>query len=260
MRDPYSKYSSPLYPGKPDHANSMKSREFKFRQFAVSQAEAGMKVCTDATLFGAMAPVRAGERVCDIGTGTGLLALMVAQLGAGRVTAVELIAEVAREAADNVRASPWADRIEVVQADIKAHAAERHDRFDLVISNPPFFQRHSASDDRMRHVARHADQLSYSELLDAATSLMAETGRFYVLLPGHAADDFSDLAARAGLHLAQRTDIRGYQRNRPNVAALQYAFTAAEPCRELLTIYQADREYSTQAARWLRPFLLRFAD
>ena len=97
-----------------------------------------MKICTDAVLFGAMAPVNQGDRVLDIGTGTGVLALMATQLGAAKVTAVELTQEAYQEADINFKNSPWAKRLEVVHQDIQSFALTADLQYDLIISNPPY--------------------------------------------------------------------------------------------------------------------------
>ncbi|MET0103130.1 MAG: methyltransferase [Sedimenticola sp.] len=219
-----------------------------------------MRVCTDATLFGAMAPIRGGERVLDIGAGTGLLALMVAQLGAAGVTAVELTEEACSEARFNFSQSPWSGKLEAVHQDIRAFARHCRERYDLVISNPPFFDSHSKSAEAGRNVARHTDQLPYGELIVAVERLLGDDGIFYLLIPSHAVERFAELAVVEGLHLFRRIDYRGYLHNRPKVSALTFSRRPGGYESEILTIYREGREYSDESARYLSPFLLRFAD
>ena len=219
-----------------------------------------MKVCTDATLFGAMAPVMSGEKVLDIGTGTGLLALMAAQLGAGSVTAVELNREAYEEARSNFRNSPWNVHLQAVHADIRKYAATCNESFDLIISNPPFFQRHSKSSDDLRKLARHTDELAYPELLACAAKLLSDDGRLYLLLPVMAVAQIREEAGKSGLFLSRRINLKGYARNRAKVAALLFSRTELKYEEKELTIYRAEREYSKESERFLAPFLLRFAD
>lgn len=219
-----------------------------------------MKICTDATLFGAMAPLSGGEKVLDIGTGTGLLALMAAQLGAAHVTGVELSPAAAEEARDNFADSPWAERLTLYRGSIQAFTAECVERFDLIISNPPFFQDHSKTADPDRRQARHTDHLNYSELAECASALLAEDGLLYLLLPIHAVEDFKSIARAYELHLTLRTDLRSQAQHQPKVSTLTFSQLAGPVCHKTLTIYQSERVYTQASQAYLTPFLLRFAD
>ena len=219
-----------------------------------------MKVCTDATLFGAMAPVKPGMRVLDIGTGTGLLALMVAQLGAASITGVEIDQGAGEEAGFNFENSPWRDSLQIVKSPIQDYTNPNECRFDLILSNPPFFQNHSKTLEPQRRRVRHTDLLSYSVLISCVERLLADQGLCYLLLPIHAKETFRQLALEeAGLHLIAETAIRGHTHNRPKVAALTFCRESRPIRANLLTLYSADRVYSAESATYLKPFLLRFA-
>lgn len=218
-----------------------------------------MKVCTDATLFGAMAPVNGGERVLDIGTGTGLLALMVAQLGASHVTGVELTSAAFEEARINFGNSPWSKRLNAVHGSIQQFAGNTPNRYDLIISNPPFFHHHSRSSDHTRRQARHADLLPFPDLITSADRLLEDNGLFYLLLPNHAAPRFSSMAHGRGLHLVGQTDLRGHDHNQAKVSALTFSRKGQSLSLRLLTIYQSERAYAKESEHYLSPFLLRFA-
>jgi len=231
---------------------------FRFQQFAVRQTDSAMKVCTDATLFGAMAPLRGGERVLDIGTGTGLLALMAMQLGAARVTGVELNAQACAEAHHNFRHSPWAEDLTAVHAAIQDFSRERTQHYDLILCNPPFFTDHSKSGDPLRSQARHTDPLPHAELIACMARLLTGDGRCYLLLPSHGVARITDQAAYHGLHLRARTDLRGHARVPAKVSAITLERQPGPVRTGLMTLYRAPREYTQESTRYLAPFLLRF--
>ncbi|MEN8168387.1 MAG: 50S ribosomal protein L11 methyltransferase [Pseudomonadota bacterium] len=232
---------------------------FRFQQFSVHQEKSAMKVCTDATLFAAMAPVKGGEQVLDIGTGTGLLALIAAQLGASHVTGVELTEEDFDEARINFFNSPWSERLIALHGSIQHFSGNTLNRYDLIISNPPFFHNPSKASDKLRRQARHADLLPFPELIECVDRLLGACGLFYLLLPCHAVAGFSGMALERGLHLIAQTDLRGHSHNQAKVSALTFS-RQMQPFRfRLLTIYQSDRVYSKVSEHYLSPFLLRFA-
>ena len=232
---------------------------FRFQQFSVIQKQSAMKVCTDAVLFAAMAPVNKGDRVLDIGAGTGVLSLMVAQLGAKQVTAVELTQASYEEAQINFGNSPWADRLEAVHQDIQGFASSIGHQYDLVICNPPFFENHSKTTDSLRKVARHNDELPFADLIKSADQLLSRQGLFYLLLPVHAVEKFVEAALVAGFYLSKQTDFRGYSHNNAKVSALTFSRTDLVFSRTLMTIYQSHRLYSQDSEYYLSAFLLRFS-
>lgn len=233
---------------------------FRFQQFSVVQKNSGMKICTDAVLFGAMAPIKSGDIVLDIGAGTGVLALMAAQRGAAQITAVELTHEAYHEAKFNFANSPWPERLEALHQDIQSFARKAAQHYDLIISNPPFFENHSKTSDTLRNTARHTDQLPFADLITVADQLLSQQGLFYVLIPISAAAKFSDHASDAGFYLIKKTDFRGYAHNDAKVSALTFSRTATTNYAEqLLTIYQSQGIYSHESETWLNSFLLRFA-
>ena len=155
---------------------------FRFKQFAVRQDRCPMKVGTDGVLLGAWAEVRPGDRrMLDVGTGTGLIALMLAQRSAAWITAVDIDVECATQAAENFAASPWADRLDAVSV-----AVQRYDpveKFDLIVSNPPYYVDSLLSPDEGRNTARHAAGLPFGELAAAVVRLLSPGGRFALVLP-----------------------------------------------------------------------------
>lgn len=147
-----------------------------------------MKVTTDGCLFGAWAAERIGRQelgvgnILDIGTGTGLLALMFAQKNQNAfIDAIEIDKDAAEQAAENIAASPWSDRINIIHADARNYFFSH--QYDIIISNPPFYENELKADDKKRNIAQHGDELSLTELLLVIKNNLSPLGSFYLLLP-----------------------------------------------------------------------------
>lgn len=184
----------------------MREPDFKFRQFSIWQDRCPMKVGTDGVLLGAWADVSSSRRILDIGTGTGLIALMAAQRNpSAMITAVEIDENSAGQAAENAAMSPWHDRISVIHSDILHFSSD--EQFDTILCNPPFFRNSLRCPETGRNNARHCDTLSFDSLLNKASSLLSEDGEFSVILPSDSASAFTGTAASAGLQMHRMTDV-----------------------------------------------------
>jgi tRNA1Val (adenine37-N6)-methyltransferase len=185
---------------------------FQFRQFRVEQDHCAMKVCTDACLFGAFVARQIGSakipagRILDIGAGTGLLSLMLAQKTAARITALEIDPAAYGQALDNFQRSPWSARVEVKHEDATGfHSSEP---YDFIISNPPFFEGDLKSGDHVKDAAKHEQSLTLEQLVDTIGRNLSMHGNFAVLLPPRRLDYFLDLASRSGYFLREELLIR----------------------------------------------------
>lgn len=236
---------------------------FRFKEFAIEQEHSPMKVGTDGVLLGAWVGIDPGvRRVLDIGTGTGVIALMLAQrtqrLPGVRITGID-IGDVA-EARRNAEASPWGDRLRMVQGPVQRFDAS--DPFDLIVSNPPFYVGSLPSPDAGRTRVRHADELPFGELHDAVLRLLAPGGRFALVLPPPEAALF--LAAAPGLAVVRRTEVRSTPKRGVRRLLLECVRrtglpAGAEPECDLLTIGTgAHEEYTEEYRRLTRDFYLKF--
>ena len=179
---------------------------FSFKQFTIRHDRCAMKVGTDGVLLGAWTNVNHSHRLLDIGTGTGLIALMLAQrCPQAHITAIEIDAEAAGQALENVQLSPWADRVEVILQDICAFSTEM--RFDTIVSNPPYFIDSLKCPDNQRNTARHTDTLDAGRLLSSVSRLLSDNGQFSIILPAEQKDLLIQAASIHGLYLSRQTAV-----------------------------------------------------
>lgn len=190
---------------------------FQFKQFKVNQANAAMKVTTDACLFGAWAAAIISGRekmenidysVLDIGAGTGLLSLMIAQQSKGKINSIELDSAAAIEAESNYAASPWPHRLYVYLGDVRDDASIFHKTYNAIISNPPFYENELVANDPRRNQAHHDQGLRLPELLEIIADLLDTGARFYLLLPYKRLSEIDVLLTKYELVLTKRVLVR----------------------------------------------------
>lgn len=219
---------------------------FTFKQFFVAHDRCAMKVGTDGILLGAWVPVANVQRVLDIGTGSGLVALMLAQRtgGLAQIDAVELDVQAAQQAQENVKASPWVHCVNVHPADIRDWAAAQTMRYQLIVSNPPYFQPGVACGNEQREQARYTTSLDHADLLACAAQLITEEGFFCVVLPEQIGQQFIAKAMDQGWHCRFRTDVADNEMRPPHRVLLGLSPKPGECFTERLVIRSGDREYS----------------
>ncbi|KIO43148.1 tRNA1(Val) (adenine(37)-N6)-methyltransferase [Sanguibacteroides justesenii] len=162
---------------------------FQFKQFIVRQEKCAMKVGTDGVLLGAWADIRDKKHILDIGTGSGLIALMAAQRNPKtKIHAIEIDPEAYSQAKENITSSPWADRIELFLGAIQQFSPENG--YDAILCNPPFFIRSTPTPSLERTLARHCTTLSHEDLFIAVQKLLLPGGSFHVILPVTEAESF----------------------------------------------------------------------
>ena len=236
----------------------LRGNGFTFKRFFIAHDRCAMKVGTDSILLGAWAPVAQATRVLDIGSGSGLLALMLAQRTADKVEidAVELDGEAAAQAAENVAGSPWPQRIHIHQADILTWAARQEQRYPLIVSNPPYYTPGPACATSARDKARATHTLNHESLLQSAEMLIGEEGFFCLVLPEEEGNRFVSMAQARGWHLRFRNDVAENSTRLPHRVLLGFSPAVGELLQERMVIRGPDQRYSPAFCSLTQDFYL----
>jgi tRNA1Val (adenine37-N6)-methyltransferase len=184
---------------------------FKFKQFSVQQDRCAMKIGTDAVLLGAWCPIDNNPfSVLDIGAGTGILSLMLAQRSnAEQIDSIEIDEEAYEQCVENFENSTWSDRLFCFHAGLDEFVDEPEDEYDIIISNPPFYSEDYKTDSSQRNLARFQDALPFEDLIEATDLLLSENGIFAVIIPYKEEERFIDLCAEVELFPVKVTRIKG---------------------------------------------------
>jgi tRNA1Val (adenine37-N6)-methyltransferase len=185
--------------------------KFQFKQFSVEQDRCAMKIGTDGVLLGAWTPIENNPfSILDIGTGTGIIALMLAQrCGAQQIDALEIDEDAYEQATDNFENSPWNDRLFCFHAGLDEFVEEPEDEYDLIVSNPPFYSEDYKSENEQRDLARFQDAMPFEELIEAADLLLSENGIFSVIIPFKEEEKFMTIAKEYELYPVKITHVKG---------------------------------------------------
>lgn len=220
-----------------------------------------MKVGTDGVLLGAWVETTSVQRVLDVGTGTGLIALMLAQrIALAEITAVEIDIEAAGQARENAAASPWGDRIQILAQSVQEHTTSlATPTYDLIISNPPFFSGGVFSNQERRAEVRHTVKLPHSDLLRAAQKLLQPSGRLAVILPYLEGLRFQELASQYHLYPWRITEVHTRKEKPVERLLLEFGQEERPSANEKLVIHEAGENNWTEAYRNItRDFYLDF--
>ncbi len=185
--------------------------KFQFKQFTVEQDRCAMKIGTDGVLLGAWAPIEHNPfSILDIGTGTGIIALMLAQRSvAEQIDALEIDENAYEQATDNFENSPWNERLFCFHAGLDEFMEEPEDEYDLIVSNPPFYSEDYKTNDEQRDLARFQDALPFEDLIEAADLLLSENGILAVIIPSKEEERFLAIANEFELYPTKITHMKG---------------------------------------------------
>lgn len=236
----------------------MPNNWFQFKQFRVEQARAAFKVGTDGSILGAWAPVENAQLILDIGTGTGLIALMMAQRNPNaKIIAIEPDEDSFREATMNFSQSHWKDRLECVRDTLQAYVNTTPAKFDLIVSNPPFFSQSMVGSVARINNARHETTLNISTLLKDAAKLIAPAGKLVLILPVERRADLLKHGKQNHWHESLCLWIKPNEEKGHNRFITVLERSPAKSTEMELVVYQGQHQYTEETTELLRPFYLR---
>jgi tRNA1Val (adenine37-N6)-methyltransferase len=238
----------------------MSSPFFQFKQFTILQDRCAMKVTTDACLFGSLLPTSYnGKReILDIGTGTGLLSLMYAQKNPlAIIDAIEMDEEAFQQAKKNFKLSSWNNRINIIHGDTKTFSFKK--KYDLIISNPPFYENELKSDNAKRNIALHNKGLLMDELLDIIKKSLKPDGKFYFLLPYKRNDEIEKLLVQRELAISYKVFVRqsiNHDYFRIMIAGAHQQANKTEFSTSEISIWNDKQQYTEEFVELLKDYYL----
>lgn len=233
---------------------------FQFKKFSVEQNRCAMKIGTDGVLLGAWTPLDNNPKnILDIGTGTGIIALMLAQRSqASQIDALEIDEDAYEQATDNFENSPWNDCLYCFHAGLDEFVEEPEDEYDLIVSNPPFYTEDFKTDNEARDRARFADAMPFEDLIEAAALLLSENGIFAVIIPFKEEESFIAKAEEYELYLVKMTRVKGMPNTEIKRSLLAFSRNKeTNPPIEELIIETARHQYTPEYIELTKAFYIK---
>jgi len=231
---------------------------FNFKQFTINQDRCAMKIGTDSVLLGAWTSLNNPFSVLDIGSGTGVLAMMIAQRSnAQNIEALEIDADAYEQCSENFEQSQWNDRLFCYHASLLEFAEEIDDKYDLIICNPPFYSEDYKTKNEARDKARFNDAMPFEHLVYAVSQLLAEDGRFSVVIPYKEESHFITLASKTKLFPKRILRIKGNPNSKTKRSLLEFSFEKSEVKTSKLVIETSRQNYTKDYISLTKDFYLK---
>lgn len=236
----------------------MDCRPFFFKKFGMFHHRSTMRIGTDAVLFAQWVDVSPSDNVLDIGTGSGIIPLILSQKGVGTVDAVELDADSYEEAKQNFTISVWNESLNIYNNDVRVFADETEKRYDLIVSNPPFYASDVKPVKEKKVMARHVSTLSFRDLLISAKKMMKDTSRLALVLPYYESRLFINEARTHGFNLQKEMLIIPVEGKEPNRVNMQFVLNDVDKETKCFIIRNKDYSYTDEYKYFLRDYYLDF--
>ena len=238
------------------------NKPFYFKEFTIDQDKTAMKVGTDAVLLGAWCSLETcPDTILDVGSGTGLISLMMAQRSdAETIDAVEIDPDAYEQNVANFEKSGWSDRLFCYHSsfqDFSQEMKEEDEEYDLIISNPPFYNDNFETNDTSRNTARFTSALSFKELLESTSKILSDSGIFTIIIPFKEQTVFVSLAAKYRLFLNRVCSVRGTENSEIKRSMLEFSFYQKEVEETTLVIEKARHKYTQEYINLTKDFYLK---
>ncbi|POY36210.1 tRNA (adenosine(37)-N6)-methyltransferase TrmM [Solitalea longa] len=234
----------------------MSKEYFQFKQFKVYHDKCAMKVGTDGVLLGTLTEIGNAKQILDIGTGTGLIALILAQRSNASIDAVEIDDEAANQAKNNFDISPWGNRLQCIHSSIFDLATNK--QYDVIVSNPPYFINSLKSEGKKKEVARHVDDEFFLQLCKKIESLLTADGLCWIILPVNEMQHFTNEALKTGFYPYKTIEIHSFDHSGVKRIIRSFSKAMKEPKLEKFVIYDAPGKHSEQYKAVAKEFLTIF--
>ena len=237
----------------------MSNKPFKFKQFEINQDKCAMKIGTDGVLLGAWTSIQQNPfSILDIGAGTGIVALMLAQRShAELIDAIEIDDDAYEQCVNNFEQSPWGDRLFCYHASLDEFVEEIEDQYDLIISNPPFYSEDYKSENQQRDLARFNDALPFGHLIESASKLLSENGIFSVIIPFKEEASFIKIAATCHLFPNSILQVKGNPSSEIKRSLIAFSFSESVIKKETLIVETGRHEYTEDYINLTKDFYLK---
>lgn len=236
----------------------MSNSYFQFKQFRIDQTHSTMKVGTDGVLLGSWAKVERAGSILDIGCGTGLISLMVAQRNQlAKITAIDISESAIKDTQHNFNASPWKERLIAQNIELSDFTKSSNKSFDCIVCNPPFFNRSLKSESQAKNHARHDDSLPFDKLFEHASKLLSENGLLSIIIPSDRKDETIKIASTQNLFLQRETNVYPkLESDTPKRALLEFGYCKNQTATSNLYIEKERHIYTNEYQALTKEFYL----
>lgn len=235
-----------------------RNKWFEFKQFRIEQQNSAMKVGTDGVILGAWVSVNQATRILDVGSGTGLIALMLAQRSNAEIDAVEIDSHAYLEAKYNFEQSPWSERLKIFHSDFNTYSNETGKLYDLIVCNPPFFVDSLKTSDSRLAIARHNESMTFSQLILGSVKLLNQSGRLTVIIPSGSFDEFRETARIHGLYLHRNCNIITKTGRLPSRVLLELSLAQGYMSTSEILIQNTDGQFTDQFKELTNKYYIDF--